>query len=215
VITKILQSANAEREPTRQADAKKLTALLKKRGYRAHHSVIAFEAAYGGLLLPTPGYSDWYDEGEYTCFGAYASLFQWTDSPKGSAEQKSIGLVPVARVGDVVYFLDAEGCGWGQDLIGDAAAVRSADRPDCLVARVVLWTVMWAVARGSFGKRTKQSGAAVAKRKRLAPLTHATDSFERWWGNADNVVQQMLKPPSGTIVASLAGLAKKPPRARA
>jgi hypothetical protein len=199
LVIDVLRAMKAEREPNRRIESKRVRALLAKRGYPAHAAALAYERDYGGLLLPTPGYDDWFDSGDYTCFGPFSCLDGWSDSPKGAKDQKSLGLVPVARVGDVVYFLDRKGRGFAQDLVGESASAELvSERADALTSRVILWT--W--IRPKIKKR-RTPARELAAALGVPSLRRASDALERWWGDRDLIVQGDKKPAATTTVASL------------
>ena len=112
---------NAGLHATRSA----LIKTCKEHGYVPHTSVIAFEAAFGGLLIPDEGKMK---KGE-PCwlFGTHACLTSGAHvAPRGGSKARK--LVPVVySPNDIIYYLDEQGRGYAEDTIEDTLAMFYAD----------------------------------------------------------------------------------------
>ncbi len=121
-----LVTTKAARHDARQtATAATVKKLLARKKYPAHASVLAFEATFGGLVIPEDGGNDdedWFENGESTLVGAYACLrSDGHDHPTGGRDD----LVPIAYTpNDGIVFLDKAGAAYYEDTIEDLVAVR-------------------------------------------------------------------------------------------
>jgi hypothetical protein len=115
---RLVKAARARHEARKTADAGTLRALLARHRYPVHRSVLAFERAFGGLVIPDSGDDD---EDMATIVGAFACLKSKAHvHPTGDRD----GLVPVAyTANDGILFLDARGAPYYQDTIEDPRAV--------------------------------------------------------------------------------------------
>lgn len=122
---KLVAAKAARHDARRTADAATLKKLLARKNYPAHASVLAFEAVFGGLVIPEDGGNDdedWFADGPATLVGAYACLkSDGHDRPTGGRDD----LVPVAYTpNDGIVFLDKAGATYYEDTIEDLTAVR-------------------------------------------------------------------------------------------
>lgn len=116
---RLLAKHGARFDPRRTCTRAALVALLARNRYPAHPAVLAFEAAFGGLLIPEPApASDWFTAGEAILVGACACL----RSKAHKAPGRDVGLVPVVyTMDDGVAYLDRGGRMWFEDTIEDLA----------------------------------------------------------------------------------------------
>lgn len=119
-----------------RATKAQLTKICKEYDYALHQSVIDFETAFGGMVMPDEGTKLKKDEPCWL-FGAHACITSGGHvDPRGGS--KSRKLVPVVcSPNDVIYFLDAKGNAYAQDTIEDVSAVKFAKDPVTLVARIL------------------------------------------------------------------------------
>lgn len=137
---KLLASRGVHFAPKQAATAATLTALLRKRGYPVHRAVLAFEAAFGGLLAPEldtdiGDLTDWLASGPWHIIGPYACIkASGHDGPDGGLP----GLVPVVyTVNDGILFLDGKGRPYYQDTIEDAKAKAAGRDGASALARLL------------------------------------------------------------------------------
>jgi hypothetical protein len=128
---KRLAKRNPVFEKKSRGDKTKLAALLKKKGYPAHASVTAFDAAYGGLVVADSAGEEGYD----WLFGAYACLKSNAHkNPRG--DQPS--WVPVAySPNDGIFYMDEKGAVWAIDTIAETKATRYAASGDAMMKRLL------------------------------------------------------------------------------
>lgn len=100
-----------------------LIALLAEKGYPAHEAVLAFDAQFGGLVLPEEGEDADSDVG--ITVGAFHCLANdGHSSPRGGRTD----LVPIIyTANDCIVFLDADGAAHFQDTIEFAEATPMVD----------------------------------------------------------------------------------------
>jgi hypothetical protein len=129
-----LEAARGSVDAKRKATRAQLAAICKEQGYLLYPGVIAFEASYGGLVIPDSPKQRKSDPA--WLFGAHACLTSGAHTaPRGG---KGKTLVPVVySPNDVIYFLDESGGVWAQDTIEDPRAVRYAESGRELVTRIL------------------------------------------------------------------------------
>lgn len=133
-----------------------LAALLSAHGYVAHEAALAFEEAYGGLVLREPSWSF----GPFACLTGLLSA----EPPRGEGHQRRLALVPVAcAANSVVYFLDRKGRGFVQDIGQDAEAELFARNGRALVTRILVSDEMFVLGEGRRVHLAGRHGAAIAK----------------------------------------------------
>src|ERR1700722_3444114 len=88
LIAELATRLGMERDLRETVGVAELKKVLEKRKYPLYDHVLDFEARYGGLLIPHPGYPDWRGENEFAVLGTWGSLQHGTLGNDGS------GLVP-------------------------------------------------------------------------------------------------------------------------
>jgi hypothetical protein len=171
----------------------RLIESCKEYGYQPHSSVIAFEAAYGGLVIP--------DEGKLKkdepcwLFGTYACLTTGGHASPGKFS-KPRKLVPVVNSpNDIIYYLDEKGHGYAQDTIEDLAASFYADDGTSLVCRIVFDDALFSRKETSLDLPGLQ-GEALAKRLSLKLVKEASGKDRRFFSNVTGdvlVVEEIKK----------------------
>ncbi len=141
----ILERRHAVVEKKSRATRAGLATTLKKYDYPINDGVLAFEAAYGGLQVPEYGAkANWRDAEEPAwLFGAHACLTSEAHvDPRGGSKRR--GLVPVAySPNDVIYYLDRDGQGFGEDTIEDTRAMPFSANGRALMERILFWDEMF------------------------------------------------------------------------
>ncbi|MBL0214000.1 MAG: hypothetical protein IPQ07_08955 [Myxococcales bacterium] len=135
---KLVAAKQARHDPRKTADAATLKRLLARHRYPSHASVLAFERAFGGLVIPEDGGAadpDWFENDEATLVGAYGCLKSDAhEHPDGGRQD----LVPVAYTpNDCILFLDKAGTPYFQDTIEDDTAVKLRGTAAGAVARLL------------------------------------------------------------------------------
>jgi hypothetical protein len=132
----LLVTVGARHHPKRIGTRAALTALLKRTRYPVHASVLAFEASFGGLVIPDAGADDdWFETDVATHLGAFACLRGGghTD-PRGGRDD----LVPVAFTpNDGIVFLDRAGTAYYQDTVEDPTAKKFTTTGAAAVAKLL------------------------------------------------------------------------------
>lgn len=180
IVLALLDARSADRKGP-HADVLTTEALLTSRGYPAHPSLLAFEAAYGGLqVFETEPTAPSIVVGPYACFSA-APPYTGRDNDR----------VPVIFAwDDVSYSLDAEGRGFTC-----AAMVEGVSRPSArdgrqLLTQAVLWRVL--VTHAAFGTMKEGAhGVPIAKELGVPAIPEATSETERWWGDGARLVVEI------------------------
>lgn len=134
----LVRAKGARFDPKAAGDPVKLAALLAKKKYPAHASVLAFDATFGGLSFPeADAPEDWFETGLATVVGAFACSKSGAHvRPRGGPAER--GLVPIAYTpNDGIVFLDAAGNAWFQDTIEDTEARPSELDGAAAVARLL------------------------------------------------------------------------------
>jgi hypothetical protein len=200
VALALLEVAGAAVEPQGRASKAQLLATCKRHGYAVHPSVAAFEAAFGGLVIPDRPKQK--KNGPVWRFGAHACLTSGAHvAPRGG--KKTLGLVPVVySPNDVVYFLDKQGRAYAQDTVEDAEAKPFAENGTALLARIMLYSALFALG-GSAQALPGVLGDALAERLSLALVTEASDRDLRFFSDATakTLVIENLKSQQ-TLVAT-------------
>ncbi len=119
-----------------RATKTRLTKTCEEHRYPLHDSEIAFEAAFGGLMIP----DEPKQKSEDPCwlFGTHACLTSNTHTdPRGGSKARK--LVPVVySPNDIIYYLDEQGRAYAEDTIEDEKARLYADNGTSLVCRIIL-----------------------------------------------------------------------------
>jgi hypothetical protein len=199
----ILERRHAVFDKKSRATPAVLAQTLKKYRYPNSASVLAFEAAYGGLQVPEYGAKTNWLEAEESAwlFGAHACLISEVHvDPRGGSKRR--GLVPVAySPNDVIYFLDREGHGFAQDTIEDPRALPFADGGRALVSRILLWDEMFALESETL---LGAHGNVLKNLLSLTLVSHASADDVRFFGNGEIYVSETTakgKQPAQTVVA--------------
>jgi hypothetical protein len=200
VVLALLKAAGAAVEPGGRGSKAQLLASCKRHGYVMHPSVAAFEAAFGGLVIPDSPKQRKNDP--VWLFGAHACLASEAHAaPRGG--KKTRGLVPVVySPNDVVYFLDKQGRAYAQDTVEDPEAKPFAENGSALVARIMLYSALFALGASSQALPGLQ-GDALAQRLALALVEEASHRDLRFFSDATakTLVVENLKNQQ-TLVAS-------------
>lgn len=160
-----------------------LRKYLASREYPAHASVLAFDARYGGLHVPDEEDTEW-TIGAYACLSSDAHT-----APRGAPGLRGdAALVPVIySPNDVVYFLDGHGTAWAHDTI-EGGFDRFAEDADRLVARVILYDVLFERADEALVETAAKRGEEAAAALSLPAIPEASDDLVRVWGDAHALV---------------------------
>ncbi len=181
VVLALLEAARGAVEPAQRASRAQLLATCMAHGYTTHPSVVAFEAAFGGLVIPDRPKQKKNDP--VWLFGAHACLAsQAHEAPRGGS--KARGLVPVGySPNDVVYFLDEQGRAYAQDTIEDPEAKPFAATGTALISRIMLYSALFGLGESSQA-RPGLVGADLAKRLSLVLIKEASDENLRFFSDA-------------------------------
>src|SRR3954471_16820826 len=135
VVLAMLKKRGGTIDAELRATRARLIKTCEDHKYPPHATVIAFEAAFGGLQIPDEGKVK---KGE-PCwlFGTHACLTTGGHvAPRGGSKARK--LVPVVySPNDIIYYLDAQGRGYAEDTIEDPSAMFYADNGTSLVCRIV------------------------------------------------------------------------------
>lgn len=133
VVVSLLKKRGVVTDKKLRATKTQLINTCLAHGYVPSADVIAFEAAFGGMLMPEgpkmkKGEPVW-------LFGTYACLTEGGhSSPPGKAKKR----VPVVNSpNDIIYYLDEKGRGYAEDTIEDVSPVYYAADRTSLVSRIV------------------------------------------------------------------------------
>jgi hypothetical protein len=180
-IRSLLADKHASRTALR-AEMSNFGSWLEKRGYPAHASVLAFEAAYGGIQLFE---SD--PQAPALLVGPYAIL------QDGAYKGRERDLVPVMFAwDDVVYSLDAEGRGYTCAAMVEGVSRLAARDGKQLVSQAILWRNLVNL-HGNFSDLEGAHGAMQAATLGLPLLVEASSDVERWWSNGHQFVVEILR----------------------
>lgn len=173
----LLAARDADRSGAR-CGARELAALLSRHGFLAHDAALAFEDAYGGLVLRQPSWSF----GPFACNSGRTAA----EPPRGEGRQRRLGLVPVASApNDVVYFLDRKGRGFVQDVVQDAEAELFAGSGRALVTRILVSDEMFVLGEGRRVHLAGRHGPAIAKLLGAPLLEDVSDHQARIYSDGD------------------------------
>ncbi len=166
-----------------------LEKVCKEHGYALHPSVMDFEAAFGGLVMPDEG--EIVKNGEpHWVFGTYACLSGGSHvAPRGGSKQR--GLVPVVySPNDIVYFLDAQGKAYAQDTIEDTSAAPYAENATALICRILLDDVFFSRHETKLEINGLQ-GSALSQRFSLTMVAEASGADLRYYSDANGSILVM------------------------
>jgi hypothetical protein len=136
---RFLAACQVEFDASLTASDDELTAALEANDYPVHDAVRAFEADFGGLIVPVEDSETWRDDGMYVLIGAFSCVTSEAHvHPVGGPTQGELQLVPVAYTdNDCILFLDREGRAYSQDTIGDVDAQLVAENGRAAIAKML------------------------------------------------------------------------------
>ncbi|AKU96847.1 hypothetical protein AKJ09_03511 [Labilithrix luteola] len=209
----ILTQHDAQRTP---GSKKELATLLKDNEYTLTATVAKFDATFGGLDVPDHESAANQEDDDIWLIGAENCLQSGLHEPlRGGEGLEHEQLIPVVYSPDgVVYFIGADGLGWGQDTVEQSHAQPCADDGATMLARILLERAADSATYTSKTSKGKH-GAKLAKERKLAPVKQASDSFARWWAGASGFVAEYAGSEGGgawTLVLTAKG-AKAPKKA--
>ena len=192
VVLSLLKKRGAVVDAGLRATRARLIKICEEHDYKPHASVIAFESAFGGLLIP--------DEGKLKknepcwLFGAHACLASDSHvAPRGGSKARK--LVPlVYSPNDIIYYLDEQGLGYAEDTIEDISASLFSENGVSLVCRIVFNDAMF--SRGdTLLDLPGLQGDALAKRLSLKLVKEASGQDLRYFSDdkGDVLVAEDLK----------------------
>ncbi len=162
-------------------------------GYPLHTSVVDFEAAFGGLILPEDGTKIKKEEPCWI-FGTYACLTMGGHTtPRGGSKARK--LVPVVySPNDIIYYLDEEGRCYAEDTIEDASATLYADNGTSLVCRILFDDAFFSRQETSLDLPGLQ-GEELSKNLSLVLVPEASGKDRRFFSDAtgDLLVVEEIK----------------------
>lgn len=190
-------------DPKLRATSEQLLATCGAHGYVLHPSVAAFEASFGGLVIPDePGQAP--DDPSWL-FGAHACLSSEAHvAPRGGDAARK--LVPVVySPNDVIYFLDENGHGYAQDTIEEGSAVPYARNSRELVTRILLHHALFSLQESSL-ELPELKGGALAESFGLSLIDEASGDDLRFYSdlNATTIVCETLADEQTTLASSKA-----------
>ena len=216
VVLAMLKKRGGVMDAGLRATRAQLVKTCAENSYPPHPSVIAFEAAFGGLLIPDDGRKMKKDEPCWL-FGTHACLTTGGHTaPRGGSKARK--LVPVVySPNDIIYYLDEKGQGYAEDTIEDTSASRYADNGTSLVCRIVLNDALFDREETSLDLPGLQ-GEALAKRLSLKLITEASGKDRRFFSDAtgDVLVVEEIKAKQTRFAGTTKKLLKlvKPPVAK-
>jgi hypothetical protein len=185
VVQAMLKKRGGTLDVELRATRARLIKTCEDHKYPPHASVIAFEASFGGLLIPDEPKM----KTDEPCwlFGTHACLASGghTDPRGGSKARK---LVPVVySPNDVIYYLDEQGRAYAEDTIEDPSASFYADNGVSLVCRIVFNDALFSREETSLDLPGLQ-GEALSERLSLALVTEASGKDLRYFSDATGSV---------------------------
>ncbi len=222
VVLAMLKKRSATMDAGLRTTKAQLVKTCKEHHYPLHDSVIAFEAAFGGLVIPDEpkmkkGEPCW-------LFGAYACLTTGGHtSPRGGSKARK--LVPVVcSPNDIIYYLDEQGRAYAEDTIEDISATLYADNGTSLVCRILFDDALFSRKETSLDLPGLQ-GEALAKQLSLSLVKEASGKDLRFFSDpkGDMLVVEEIKAKRTQFAASTkkhfkllkqptASTASKPPK---
>jgi hypothetical protein len=175
-----------------RATRARLVKTCEEHRYPPHASVVAFEAAFGGLVIPDEGKKK---KGE-PCwfFGTHACLTTGGHSdPRGGSKARK--LVPVVySPNDIIYYLDEQGRAYAQDTIEDSSAAFYANNGIALVCRIVFNDALFSRQETSLDLPGLQ-GEELSTRLSLSLVTEASGDDLRFFSDAkgDMILVEEIK----------------------
>jgi len=192
VVLTMLKKRGGIMDAKLRATKAQLVKTCEEHKYTPHASVIAFEAAFGGLLIPDEGKLK---KGE-PCwlFGTHACLASGAHvAPRGGSKARK--LVPVVySPNDIIYYLNEQGQGYAEDTIEDPSVMFYADNGTSLVCRIVFNDALFSREETTLDLPGLQ-GEALAKQLSLALVKEASGKDIRYFSDAkgDVLVVEEIK----------------------
>jgi hypothetical protein len=189
VVLAMLKKRGGTMDTGLRATRARLVKICEEHGYAPHASVIAFEAAFGGLVIPDgrkmkKGEPCW-------LFGTHACL----TAGGHTVHSKARKLVPVVySPNDIIYYLDEQGRGYAEDTIEDTSTMLYADNGTSLVCRIVFNDALFSREETSLDLPGLQ-GDELSKRLSLTLVTEASGKDFRYFSDAkgDVLVVEEIK----------------------
>jgi hypothetical protein len=193
VILAMLKKRGGTMDAGLRATRARLVKTCEEHRYPPHAPVIAFEAAFGGLIIPEDGRKIKKDEPCWL-FGTHACLTigGHTNPRSGSKARK---LVPVVcSPNDIIYYLDEKGRGYAEDTIEDVAASFYADDGTSLVCRIVFDDALFS-REGTSVDLPGLQGEELSRRLSLRLVSKASGKDRRFFCDAtgDILVVEEIK----------------------
>jgi len=193
VILAILKKRGGTLDAGLRATRTQLIKTCEEHKYPPHASVIAFEAAFGGLVIPEEGRKIKKSEPSWL-FGTHACLTSGAHvTPRGGGKARK--LVPVVySPNDIIYYLDEQGRGYAQDTIEDPSAMFYADNGISLVCRIVINDALFSREETTLDLPGLQ-GEELSKRLSLTLIKQASGKDFRYFCDAtgDVLVVEEIK----------------------
>ncbi|MCB9592443.1 MAG: hypothetical protein H6719_06905 [Sandaracinaceae bacterium] len=184
-VRELFDFAGVERDASQTIDPATLSAGLAERDLPTSEAVLAFEADFGGLLVPLTTQDGWRADGSYTLVGPHAMLSTHSQAPRGGASGEAQGLVLVARgPQEDLYFLDPRGAAYRHWTTNEAGAVPwGADGAELVLRLTIAALTFQAVDPPGtlvFPPAARVSDVAVA----LGLTRLFADERSEWWVGA-------------------------------
>jgi hypothetical protein len=196
VVLSMLKQRGGTIDTELRATQARLVNTCKKHGYTPHASVIAFESAFGGLVIPDEGKIK---KGEPRwLFGTYACLTAGGHTASHGVLKsggKASKLVPVVNApNDVIYYLDEQGRAYAKDTIEDVSPSFYADNYTSLVCRIIFDDAVFSRKESSLDLPGLQ-GEALCKSFSLVLSNEASGKDIRYFsdGTGDLLVVEEIK----------------------
>ena len=159
----------------------RLEKVCNGQGYELHTSVIEFEKAFGGLVFPDVVGKLNPDEPHWV-FGTLACLSSGGhEAPKRGGKKRK--LVPVVySPNDIVYFLDANGKAYAQDMVEDVSAAFYAENGTALVCRILLDDAIFSRKETTLELKGLK-GEALSQRFTLSEIAEASGADRRYFSD--------------------------------
>lgn len=181
VVLALLKKRGGIMDAKLRATKARLVKACEEYNYTPHASVIAFEAAFGGLLIPDEGKM----KKDEPCwlFGTHACLASGAHvAPLGGSKVRK--LVPVVySPNDIIYYLDEQGRGYAEDTIEDLSASFYADNGTSLVCRIIFNDALFSREETSLDLPGLQ-GEELSKRLSITLVTEASGKDFHYFSDA-------------------------------
>jgi hypothetical protein len=184
VVLAMLEKQGGTMDAGLRASRRKLVETCEEHSYPVHASVIDFEVAFGGLVIPEePGLI-----GDEPCwlFGAHACLTtggHTTRRGDSKARPDAIRVPVVCSPNDIIYYLDEQGRAYAEDTIEDLSASFYAETGTSLVCRIILDNTLFSREETSLDLPGLQ-GEGLATRFSLTLVTEASGKDRRYFSDS-------------------------------